>query len=191
MLRHREFGRCHNKNRWCSKKNVEEKKDHPDPISNTDKHQPAINHNAVLAQKLHDNLLGIEDHTNQSNEIQESSSTTTESQQKKKEKDAVVADKEDKCTSRKPSNKEKPPLFKINVGGSCLSTVSSITASPSLKRISFTSSFPEDLEGTNDIKEEAMKIIEAMEEVEERQKEKSIRVRPSRSLYYYHTLTCY
>ena len=70
-----------------------------------------------------------------------------------------------------PLNQDKQPSFEINVGGSRLSEISSITASPSLKRISLASTFPKDFEQTNDTQEEERNIIKAMEEIEERQKE--------------------
>ena len=64
--------------------------------------------------------------------------------------------------------------IELNVGGSCISKISSITASPSfkntspvLKHLRLSSSLLEEYEGSKDEKVQAMNIIEAIEELEE------------------------
>ena len=67
--------------------------------------------------------------------------------------------------------------IELNVGGSCISKISSITASPSfkntspaLKRFRLSSSLLEEYEGSKDEKVQAMNIIKAIEELEEKKK---------------------
>ena len=73
--------------------------------------------------------------------------------------------------SPKALNQDKQPTSEINVQRSSVSTMSSITTSPSLQCISLASSFARDFEPTQDTTQEAKNIIIAMEEVDKRQKQ--------------------
>ena len=117
-----------------------------------------------------DNSADIKYFSNENNKIQESSSTVTESKQQQISKSytAVVAE-ETVFESSNPSNQEKQPLV-INLGWSFVSTLSSSSVSPYLKHRSLTSSFCEQFESTRDTQKQAIKMIEAMEETEEKRK---------------------
>ena len=144
-------------------------KDPPDPNSNQNKQQPTINPNADMNDDVDDNSEDIEHFSNANKEIQESSSTATESQRQKSKIDTASVSEGTVFGSSNASNQENQPL-EINVGGSFLSTLSSSTVSPYLKHRSLTSSFCEQFESTRDTQKQAIKMIEAMEETEEKRK---------------------
>ena len=116
-------------------------------------------------------MIIIEDSTSKSNEIRESLSSVTQSHQRKYINETIGPTEEDDFVSLASFNKDNPSLFEINVEGSCLSTISSLTVSPSLKCIRLASSFLEGFEGTDDKNEETMNMMKAMQEIEQRQKE--------------------